>query len=188
MEEKTKFASDMKAIAKYYKSKLELNENDVHCALKINNLVNLNFYFDTYRKKINVTLSYNRETGLSYNSIYDRELKELTIKISMAPTKSAELMIKDINRRFFENGTFTKYTAIIQENVDLLNKANDKKRLIQLDVEFLHKNINDFWRYEDGKKRSLVINKEYGDIEISCNKLSRELILKIVKMIDKELY
>jgi len=68
--------------------------NQTYYTLKLTNLVNMSIYHDTYRKKLNVSLTYSKTSGLSYSTCYAS-----FDGIYLSDNREASSLARDIKRR-----------------------------------------------------------------------------------------
>lgn len=151
-------------------------DNDNYFRLSLSENIELYIHHDSYRNKLRCGLTYSKQSGLSYSTDYAK----LFDSISLSDTRDAQSLAKDITRRILNAPERARYEMAINDSVNNMNKAKTLKLDVLQDIEAVAKVIGNF--YHNG--RSLDINEDYGNVEISCRRLTVEQILRIVEVID----
>lgn len=143
---------------------------------KVNPNVTIFLRHDSCRKKINIGLKYNRESGLSYNTFYGNSFDS----IQLSDHREASALAKDVKRRVLDSTQAKIYIENVEENLQRLKKQNEKEAEIEKDLDKVRKSIGSF--YKQG--RNLEVKSEHGSVEITCGRLPPEILIQIVKLID----
>ncbi|MEY3879369.1 MAG: hypothetical protein RIQ94_164 [Pseudomonadota bacterium] len=151
--------------------------SDNYATGKFTQLISVNFYHDTYRKKLNISIGASRATGLFYSDWADLDSAPYDIKVS--PDRTAESIAIDVRRRLLKPEVITAFEADLVKAINRTNNTKEVKKKSEVDLEYVKQKIGELWV----SNRRVEIC-EYGRVKIKADHLSKELIVKIVKMID----
>ncbi len=185
----TALQEKIKDVAKILNLKIEekdLPNPEAWAKILIDDNIEINFYHDSYRKKLKISLNHSRKSGIEWSDIYHDE--KLDKEINVSPDKDAQAIAKDIQRRLIDSGILEKYKDIINKILERINKRKNLEASIADDIKYIESKIGTFWKCGENQKRDLKINKDYGYFEVSTYRLKRETILKIINLIDSEVF
>lgn len=167
--------------------KTQNSESYAYIAKEGNDLTYIGLYYDSYRKKITVSLKCDeRKICPDYN--FDRYLPEhlQNYSISMSHEKDVKKCASDIKTRIISH--FEDFNKTVIEVKTRQDAYNRERNSIAEDIAELKKNVGNLWKYDSDNKRDVEIHKDYGSVKIETSRLNVKTLIKIVRLIDADLY
>jgi len=147
--------------------------NQTYYTLNLTNLVNMSIYHDTYRKKLNVSLTYSKASGLSYSTCYAS-----FDGISLSDNREASSLARDIKRRILIDrcNEVDEYCQKVIDSVSYMNKIMNRESESQKINQSLGEK---FKGYKDGAHWNLDKSMHFT---LSAKELSQDQIEQILKI------
>jgi hypothetical protein len=195
MTEKTSFQQKIDLITEHLKplgfyhdyQKTQNSESYAYIAKEGNDLTYIGLYFDSYRKKITVSLKCDERIicpDYTFNRFLPEHLQNYSI--SMSHEKDVKKCASDIKTRIISH--FEDFNKIVIEVKARQDAYNRERNSIAEDIAELKKNVGNLWKYDSDNKRDIEISKDYGSVKIETSRLNVKTLIKIVRLIDADLY